>query len=219
MKLELKKYTSQLMEWPKTGYHIMAQYNKEEIVVYQSYKKEIGDFAVKNQFFGGVFSLDRMTWIKPNFLWMMFRNGWGTKEGQEVVLAIHLKMDAFCRYLQNGVYSSFSQGERMSHEEWEKMVKSSDVRLQRDPDHDPFGNKLERRAIQIGLRADFISSFAKEDILRIEDISNFVKEQYAFVQNKQLDQLLTPAEKPLVFADNELNRKLKISSNESATIN
>lgn len=219
MKLELKKYTSQLLEWPKTGYHIMAQYNEEKIIVYQSYKKEIGDFAVQSQFFGDAFSLERMTWIKPNFLWMMFRNGWGTKEGQEVVLAIHLKMDAFCKYLQNGVYSSFTQNEGTSYEEWEMGVKSSDVRLQWDPDHDPFGNKLERRAIQIGLRADFIRSFAKEDILLIEDISDFVKEQYAFVQSKQLDQLLTPAEKPLLFAENELNRKLKISSNESVTIN
>jgi hypothetical protein len=81
------------------GYHIMAQYDDEKIIVYQSYKR-IGDFAVKNQYFGGDFSLERMTWIKPNFLWMMYRNGWGTKEGQECVLAIHLKLEAFKRYLK-----------------------------------------------------------------------------------------------------------------------
>jgi len=27
-----------------------------------------------------------MSWIKPNFLWMMYRCGWGTKEGQQVTL-------------------------------------------------------------------------------------------------------------------------------------
>lgn len=75
MKLELKKYTTQIQEWPKEGYHIMAQYDEDKIVVYQSYRKEIGEFAVKNQYFGGAFSLERMTWIKPNFLWMMYRNG------------------------------------------------------------------------------------------------------------------------------------------------
>jgi len=211
MKIELKKYDEQISEWPKLGYHIMAQYDEEEIIVYQSYRKEIGEFAAKNQYFGGAFSLDRMTWIKPNFLWMMYRNGWGTKEGQEVVLAIHLKISAFNTYLQNAVYSSYSTSLEMSQEDWKESVKTSSVRLQWDPDHDPYGNKLERRAIQIGLRDDFIKSFAKEDIVLIEDISEFVKEQYEFVQNKQLEKLMVPAEKPFLFKDEELNKKLKIS--------
>lgn len=213
MKIELKKYDEQIVEWPKSGYHIMAQYDEEEIIVYQSYRKEIGEFAAKNQYLGGVFSLDRMTWIKPNFLWMMYRNGWGTKEGQEVVLAIHLKISAFNTYLQNAVYSSYSSSLEVSQEEWKESVKKSSVRLQWDPDHDPYGNKLERRAIQIGLREDYIKSFAKDDILQIKDISEFVKEQYEFVQNKKLENLVVPAEKPFLFKDKELNKKLKISVN------
>lgn len=213
MKIELKKYDEQIVEWPKSGYHIMAQYDDEEIIVYQSYRKDIGEFAAKNQFFGGEFSLTRMTWIKPNFLWMMYRNGWGTKEGQEVVLAIHLKISAFNEYLQNAVYSSYDASLGISREEWQTQVKTSSVRLQWDPDHDPYGNKLERRAIQIGLREDFIKSFAKKDIVLIEDISDFVKEQYSFVQNRQLEKLIVPAEKPFLFKDQELNKKLKISGN------
>lgn len=213
MKIELKKYDEQIAEWPKSGYHIMAQYDEEEIIVYQSYRKEIGEFAAKNQYFGGAFSLDRMTWIKPNFLWMMYRNGWGTKEGQEVVLAIHLKISAFNTYLQSAVYSSYSTSLEMSHEDWKESVKTSSVRLQWDPDHDPYGNKLERRAIQIGLREDFIKSFAKEDIVLIEDISEFVKEQHEFVQNKELEKLMLPAERPFLFKNEELNKKLKISGN------
>jgi hypothetical protein len=213
MKIELKKYDEQVKEWPKSGYHIMAQYDEEEIIVYQSYRKDIGEFAAKNQFFGGEFSLSRMTWIKPNFLWMMYRNGWGTKEGQEVVLAIHLKISAFNTYLQNAVYSSYNDSLGISHEEWQEQVKTSSIRLQWDPDHDPYGNKLERRAIQIGLREDFIKSFAKEDIVLIEDISEFVKEQYEFVQNKELEKLIVPAEKPFLFKNEELNKKLKISGN------
>lgn len=186
MKIELKKYNEQLQEWPQTGYHIMAQYDDEKIIVYQSYRKEIGDFAVKNQFFGGAFSLDRMTWIKPNFLWMMYRNGWGTKEGQEVVLAIHLKREVFEKYLQNAVYSTYSSDLGISNEEWQAQVKSSSVRLQWDPDHDPYGGKLERRAIQIGLRNEFTRSFATEDILLIEDIWGFVSEQYEFCSKERI---------------------------------
>ena len=210
MNLKLKKYIDQINVWPKTGYHIMAQYDKDKIIVYQSYRAEIGNFATKEQYFGGEFSLNRMTWIKPNFLWMMFRNGWGTKEGQEVVLAIHLKMDAFKSYLKNAVYSSFKSEHYDSRESWQEDIRTSDVRLQWDPDHDPYGNKLERRAIQIGLRNDFIKSFAKEDILEIEDISDFVREQYKIVQSQNLDSLLVPEEKPLIFDDDKLNTYLKL---------
>lgn len=212
MKLELKKYTTQIQEWPKEDYHIMAQYDEDKIIVYQSYRKEIGQFAVNNQFFGGAFSLERMTWIKPNFLWMMYRNGWGTKEGQEVVLALHLKREAFEIYLQHAVYSSYNQVEGMTREEWQNEVKSSNVRLQWDPDHDPYGTKLERRAIQIGLRNEFIKTFAKEDILLIEDISDFVAHEYENVKSNTLEKLMIPAEKPLVFKDNKLNKKLKIAT-------
>ncbi len=214
MNLKLEKYNIQLQQWPKKGFHIMAQYDHEKIIVYQSYRKEIGLFAVKNQFFGGAFSYDRMTWIKPNFLWMMYRNGWGTKEGQKVVLAIHLKLDAFKRYLRNGVYSSFGQVDGISKEEWQTQIRSSNVRLQWDPDHNPYGAKLERKAIQIGLRNDFIQSFAKEDILLIEDISEFVHDQYQYVKLKELNHLVTPMERVLRFKDEALNYKLKLTTRE-----
>lgn len=213
MKLKLKKYKEQLQDWPQKGYHIMAQYDEDKIIVYQSYRKEIGAFAVENQYFGGGFSLERMTWIKPNFLWMMYRNGWGNKEGQEHVLAIHLKMSAFKRYLENAVYSTYNDKLGISREEWQDQVKESSVRLQWDPDHDPFGNKLERRAIQIGLRNEFTCSFAQEDILLIENISDFVKEQYQFVLKDDLDNLIIPEEKPLLFDQESLNKKLRLDEN------
>jgi hypothetical protein len=36
-----------------------------------------------------------MTWIKPSFLWMMYRCGWATKPGQERVLAIQITREGF----------------------------------------------------------------------------------------------------------------------------
>jgi len=47
MKINLKKYKEQLKDWPEKGHHIMAQYDEEKIIVYQTYRKEIGHFAVK----------------------------------------------------------------------------------------------------------------------------------------------------------------------------
>ncbi len=210
MKLNIKSHKEQIEEWPSEGHHIMAQYNDDEIVVYQSYRPEIGNFAVKNQFFGGAFKYTRMTWIKPNFLWMMYRNGWGAKAGQEVVLAVHLKREAFENYLSQAVYSSFQLDLYKTHENWKNEVENSSIRLQWDPDHDPYGGKLERRAIQIGIRGEHIVKYATEDIIKIEDISDFVKTQHQYVLNNDLDKLMVPEERPYFSKSEEVNKRLRL---------
>ena len=60
------------------------------IRVYQAYSDEIADAAlVRGTFISPPFKMDRMTWIKPSFLWMMYRAGWGYKDvGQRRILAM-----------------------------------------------------------------------------------------------------------------------------------
>ncbi|CAM1355593.1 DUF4291 domain-containing protein [Tenacibaculum halocynthiae] len=212
MKLKTKLYKEQIKEWPKEGHHIMAQYDDEKVVVYQSYRPAIGNFAMNNQYFGGPFKYTRMTWIKPNFLWMMYRNGWGTKEGQEIVLAIHLKKEAFERYLSKAVYSNYQEDIYTTRENWQEQVKNSSIRLQWDPDHNPYGDKIDRRAIQIGIRNNEIIKYATEDIIEIEDISQFVKEQHQHVLNKELDKLIVPEEKPYLSINNSINKLLRLKN-------
>ena len=89
-------------------------------------------------------------------------------------------------------------------------MQSSSIRLQWDPDHNPYGGKLERRAIQIGIRNREIVRYAKEDIIKIEDISAYVNEQYQHVLNKELDKLELPEENPYLTQSEELNRYLRI---------
>ena len=76
MQLFTTTYTEQVTRLPKNGRHIIAQFDDEGIVVYQAYRPAIGEFAAKHGYFGGEFSLNRMSWIKPNLLWMMYRWGW-----------------------------------------------------------------------------------------------------------------------------------------------
>jgi hypothetical protein len=66
-------YSEQILRLPKSGRHIIAQFDDEGVVVYQAYRPTIGNFAATHGYFGGEFSLNRMSWIKPNFLWMMYR--------------------------------------------------------------------------------------------------------------------------------------------------
>src|SRR5207247_8157166 len=137
--------------------------------------------AIEHGYFGGAdFSFSRMRWVKPNFLWMMYRSGWGTKEGQEVILALRLRRQFFESILDQAVASSFDPTEYKSRDEWQSAVDTSDVRLQWDPDHSPSGAKQDRRAIQLGLRGDMLRRMAKEELLEIVDLSEFVASQLAF---------------------------------------
>src|SRR5215813_9677899 len=159
MPLRAELYVEQASRWPSKGKHILAHYAAETIVVYQAYRSSIGEYASKNGAFGGDFSYSRMSWIKPNFLWMMFRSGWGTKEGQEITLALRLRRTFFDGILTKAVASSFDQSAFATHDEWKLAVENSEVRLQWDPDHDPNGKSLPRRAIQLGLRGSMLEGF------------------------------------------------------------
>ncbi len=194
MKLLTENYLKQTQRWPQEGRHIMAQYDAESIVVYQAYRPEIGNFASENNYLGGAFSLGRMSWIKPNFLWMMYRSGWGTKEGQEIILAVRIKGTGFDTILSQAVASTYWDHLYSSHEEWQRAGKASDVRLQWDPDHGPQGDKLDRRAIQLGLRGKTLANYARDWVINIEDISDYVADQRELVKRGALDQLETPKE-------------------------
>ncbi len=194
MALVTEPYLTQVARWPTTGRHILAQYDDTSVVVYQAYRPNIGHFAATHGYFGGAFNLDRMSWIKPNFLWMMFRNGWGTKAHQEVTLAVRLKRAAFDGILAAAVHSSFAPAIYKDDEEWGSALKRSSVVLQWDPDHAPSGQAVERRAMQLGLRGPMLRSYAQEWIVEIEDISPFVAAQREHARSGDDERLVLPRE-------------------------
>ena len=191
MKTEL--YNLQNTRWPQSGKHVMAQFNDDSIIVYQAYRPSIADYAVEHQKFGGDFKYTRMSWIKPNFLWMMYRAGWAEKQGQERILAIHLNRSFFDELTEEAIASSFRASSFESIDDWKRRVAQSDVRLQWDPDHDPHGNKLDRRAVQLGLRGHMLERFGTQEIQQIEDVTEFVSEQRSNVVNPY-DHLDIPSE-------------------------
>jgi len=193
-------YAEQMKSWPQTGRHILAQFDDDTIIVYQAYCPGIGRFAVEKGFFGGDFKFSRMSWIKPNFLWMMYRSQWGQAEGQEVVLAVRLKRRFFDFLLAQAVPSSFDARVFGSRDEWAAAVARSDVRLQWDPDHLPTGDKCGRRAIQLGLRGAVLEAYGKQEIVRVIDMSPFVAEQRSNVHDWRNGKLLTPMEHVYVGA-------------------
>jgi len=200
-------YLEQQQRWPRSGRHILALCDADSVVVYQAYRPAIGRFASQHGYFGGEFRTGRMSWIKPNFLWMMYRSGWGTKPNQEVTLAIRLPRDAFGEILRCAVPSTFDPASYDSREVWQRAVAGSDVRLQWDPDHDPAGRPLDRRAIQLGLRGEILARYARDWPLEIEDISGFVAEQRGHAV-PPFDRLETPEEDVYPIADPEVAARL-----------
>ncbi len=212
MPLQTITYHQYLKEVPETGKHILAQQTNDDIVVYQAYNKAIADFAIKNQFFGGnVFSYYRMSWIKPSFLWMMYRCGWASKINQERVLAIWIKKADFNHILKEAVHSSFQESIYESRAPWQQLVKSKEVRLQWDPDHDIHGRKQARKAIQLGLKGNILRRYGKQMIQQIEDITPFVLAQKKLIDSKEIEALHVPFEEIYQPEIEKLKEKLELN--------
>jgi len=109
---------------------IYAKYDEKTIRVYQAYSDNIATQAVELQTFGDEFNMSRMTWIKPSFLWMMYRSGWASKDGQNRILGIDIKREAFETIVNQAVLSTYSKNNYTTKEEWQEHLKNSEVRCQ-----------------------------------------------------------------------------------------
>jgi hypothetical protein len=193
--LPTESYLAQSARWPLAGRHILAHANDSSVVVYQAYRPTIAAFAIANGILGGPeFSFSRMSWIKPNFLWMMYRSAWATSPGQETVLGLRISRRFFERILLAAVASSHAADSRETHDQWRAKLASSEVRLQWDPDHDPAGGKLDRRAIQLGLRGELLRAYATTELQEVIDMTPLIAEQRSRTPREQWPHLHTPVE-------------------------
>lgn len=208
--LDLYKYRRKIIKSsPKQI--ITAQHSSDSIIVYQAFSNEIADYAITNQRFGGPhYSFNRMSWIKPNFLWMMYRSGWAEKNNQKRILAISISKVFFEKLLKKGQFTSLSQSNHENESIWRKFLNKSEVRIQWDPHHDPLGKKLDRKAIQIGIKGKLLKRFGIREINYIEDITKFVKNQKLYIEKGEIENLKTPIETELTIKDQEINNKLNI---------
>lgn len=165
---------------------IRADYDNNTIIVYQAFNECIAQSAVEKQTFKSPpFKKERMTWIKPSFLWMMYRSGWATKENQERILSIKIKRCGFEWALENSCLSHFDKAIHPSYEFWKDTLKNSPVRIQWDPEKDIFLQSLNYRSIQVGLSGIAVEKYVNEWIVQVDDITDYCKEIYQLInQNK-----------------------------------
>lgn len=177
---------------------IRAQFTDSTIRVYQAYSHEIADNALREQTFVDPFKRTRMTWIKPSFLWMMYRCGWGTKTGQERIVAVDITREGFEWALAHSCLSHFVPELYPSRDEWINIKRQSPVRIQWDPERSPRLGRLDHRSIQIGLSGQAVHKYVDKWIVNVTDLSAFVIEVREMVEAHHCDQYLEvlPKEQP-----------------------
>jgi hypothetical protein len=142
----------------------VAEWDDQGVFFYQAFNKEIAQWAVEHQRFGGPqFNPERMTWIKPSFAWVLYRSGYGHKDqNQTNILKVKLPHAALAHILSRCECGHGGGGK--------------EGRIQWDP-----GRCLEKgsggeparhgkRAIQIGMKGK-LSHYYVEHAISIEDVT------------------------------------------------
>jgi hypothetical protein len=114
----------------------------------------------------------------------MYRSGYGTKPGQQVVLAIDVSREGFDWALDNAVLSGFSPSIYSTREAWQKLLTAKPVRVQWDPERDWRLQPIPGvRAIQIGLSGESVERYVNHWIVRIEDVTPVARMLAAAVES------------------------------------
>ncbi|MBB0233005.1 DUF4291 domain-containing protein [Streptomyces calidiresistens] len=191
-------------------YRIRASHTERTVTVYQAYPPAIGLPAARDGFFPATWKRDRMTWIKPSFRWMMYRCGWGRKQGQETVLAVEISRAGFEWALRHACLSHHVPGPHGDRAAWRADLRVSPVRVQWDPERDLDLRPLPHRSVQVGLGPEAARRYADEWILGIRDLTPLAREIHGLVRAGRREEAaaLLPEERPLPLPDDAAARIL-----------
>jgi hypothetical protein len=170
---------------------IRADYDDRHVTVYQAYSPAIAAPALAAGRFVPPFKRGRMTWVKPSFLWMMYRSGWATKPDQECVLAVRITRSGFDWAVRAAVPSSV------------RGVVKPDVRVQWDPERDLRLGELPYRSLQLGLAGEASRRYVDEWVVGLTDVTSLAHRVHGLVRAGDLDaaRALLPVERPYPMPD------------------
>ena len=177
---------------------VRAVWDAHSITVYQAYSPAIADAALRAGTFVPPFKEERMTWIKPSFLWMMYRSGWATKPGQERVLAVTMSRSGFEEALSLSCLSHMDPAVHNDREQWAALKASSPVRVQWDPERSASLNPLPYRSLQVGIGPGAVDDYVDHWVLALRDITDEVARLRALPRVTAAD---LPQERPYPLPD------------------
>jgi len=142
------------------------------IVVYQAYNSTIANHAVKNQTFEhcSLFDMHRMTWIKPNYCWMMYRSEFATAHNQTNILALYIDRDYFETVILKNAICTMYYPELASYygneENWKKQAMKKKMKA-----HTQINKKKKKQQQELD-DGTIISQESTEEIPSEEDSSS-----------------------------------------------
>jgi len=153
---------------------------------------------VRAQRFVEPFSLNRMTWIKPSFLWLMGRSNWARKPGQEHILAVRITREGWESALSQAVLTGYERGVHADRADWEQQMKRATVHVQWDPERTLAGAVLDARSIQVGLSRHVIADYVNTWTTEIRDITPTVRKMADLIKAGRKDRAAEhlPKERP-----------------------
>ncbi|MFF3763106.1 DUF4291 domain-containing protein [Streptomyces sp. NPDC001922] len=184
------------MQEPK--HQIRALHTDSTVTVYQAYAPGLGLPAAREGRFPAAWKRDRMTWIKPSVLWMMYRCGWGTKQDQETVLAVEITREGFEWALRHACLSHYERGVHADLAAWKRELRRAPARVQWDPERDLHLRPLPHRSLQLGLSGEAARSYADEWTVSITDVTPLAHQVHGLAREGALDDAarLLPEERP-----------------------
>ena len=181
---------------------IYADYDEEGVFVYQAFKPKIVAVAVELNKFGKGFGVDRISWIKPSLGWMLRRSKYATKHRMDAIARIKLSHKSWLEILQQSIPTHFDEERYSNENEWQSALKNSDVIHQWDPERSLKGERLDRQAIQIGLRGDVLKKYKDEYVIGVEDITELAKSIGYSAKKRQPFPSNIPTEKEYLINEN-----------------
>jgi len=184
--------------------------------VYQAYSSTIAVPAVREQKLDAspAFKVGRMTWVKPSFLWCMYRSGWSYKDAnQERILAIEMSREGLGQLVRCSVgamgrdrpgagagagrtkvgvdgkvetetETETGTGTGIGKEKEKEEKEKANVRFQWDPERDVRLGRLPHRSLQLGISSGMVQRWIDEWIVRIEDVTEDVRRLHALIENE-----------------------------------
>ncbi|MFD7643461.1 DUF4291 domain-containing protein [Kitasatospora sp. NPDC059795] len=163
---------------PSELHVVRADFDDSTIVVYQAYAPAIAEPALRAGRFVAPFSFRRMTWIKPSLPWLLHRSNWGTKPGQERVLAVRITRRGWERAL---AAAELTTGDP-------QRLAAAEVHVQWDPERSLRGAALNHYSIQVGLGRETIRAFAEEWIVSLTDLTPQIRRAAELVRTGRTEQ-------------------------------
>lgn len=174
---------------------IFANFDDEGVYLYQAFKPETVSVAVEKGTFGKGFGLDRITWIKPSFAWLLRRSKYASKNRMQAIAKIKVSHQSWLEILEQSIETHFNPNIFENEDIWQSSLNKSDVIHQWDPERDLDGRPLDRQAIQVGIRGEVIKKYVESYILKVEDVTDLAKEIGLVVKAKTNNFPEVPEEK------------------------